>query len=59
MGLMFTDFSGGFMSSSYPEPTDESRSVYEALNIYHMFGSERSLMEVIEENNSLPCGLIG
>jgi len=47
------------MSSSYPEPADESRSVYEALSIYHMLSSELSLMEVTEEDDSLPCGLTG
>lgn len=56
---MFTEFLGSFMSSSYPELADESRSVYEVQSIYRILGSELSLMEVTEEDDSLPWGLIG
>lgn len=54
---MFTEFSDVFMSSSYSELADQSRSVQEAISIYYVLGSELSLTEDTEEEGTLPSTL--
>lgn len=58
VSLMFTEFSDVFMSGSYSELADSSSSVYEAMSIYCVLGSELSLMEDTEEEGTLPSTLI-